>query len=151
LGSTNLARLIGLSLCRLGGAFLGFLAARQDDRKRAAAFHLLCQLGNHPTYAGFRMLQAKGSNLVIVGPFFEPASLDAVLSELAKAIMQAGGQARHAEECDIADYRLWIDYLIMQANWLDRFFSTKTGRSQIEFIRQTVDEMERRGGVRVRS
>jgi hypothetical protein len=68
------------------------------ERKREAAYQLLCQLGSHPTYTGFQMLQAKGSELVIVGPFFEPASLDAVLSELAKTIMQAGAQARHAEE-----------------------------------------------------
>ena len=50
--------------------------------------------GTHPTFTGFQMLQSKGSNLINVGPFFEAASLDAVLSELAKTIMQAGGQAR---------------------------------------------------------
>ena len=117
------------------------------ERKRAAAYHLLCQLGTHPTYPGFQMLQAKGSNLVIVGPFFEPASLDAVLSELAKTIMQAGAQARHAKEGDISDYRLSIDYLTMQADWSDRFFGTKMDRSKIDFIRQTVDQMERREGI----
>jgi len=47
------------------------------ERKREAAYQLLCQLGSHPTLPAFQMLQAKGSNLVIVGPFFEPASLDA--------------------------------------------------------------------------
>jgi hypothetical protein len=121
------------------------------ERKREAAYNLLCQLGTHPTYAGFQMLQAKGSNLVIVGPFFEQASLDAVLSELAKTIMQAGAQARHAEERDIADYRLSIDYLTTQADWSDRFFSMKTDRSQIELIRQTVDEIELRGGIPLRN
>jgi hypothetical protein len=49
--------------------------------------NLLCKLGTHPTYTGFQMLQSKGSNKVIVGPFFERAFLDAVLSELAKTIM----------------------------------------------------------------
>lgn len=48
------------------------------------------------------MLQSNGSNLINVGPFFELASLDAVLSELANTIMQAGSQARHAKERDIA-------------------------------------------------
>lgn len=117
------------------------------ERKREAAYNLLCQLGTHPTYTGFQMLQAKGSNLVNVGPFFEPASLDAVLSELAKTILQAGSQARHAEERDIADYRISIDYLTVQADWSDHFFGTKMDRSGIEQILLMVNEMERRGGV----
>jgi hypothetical protein len=117
------------------------------ERKREEAYNLLCQLGTHPTYAGFQMLQAKGSNLVIVGPFFEESSLDAVLSELAKTIMQAGAQTRYPEERSIEDYRLSIDYLTMQADWSDHFWGTTTDRSQIEIIRRSVDEIERRGGV----
>jgi soluble cytochrome b562 len=116
------------------------------ERKREAAYNLLCQLGTHPTYTGFQMLQAKGSNLTIVGPFFEPASLDAVLSEFAKTIMQAGSQARHAKERDIADYRISLDYLTTQADWSDRFFGTKMDRGKIAEIQAAVDEIERRRG-----
>jgi hypothetical protein len=101
------------------------------ERKREAAYNLLCKLGTHPTYTGFQMLQSKGSNKVIVGPFFEPAFLDAVLSELAKTIMQAGSQARHAKERDIADYRMALDYLTTQADWADHFFGTRMDRSMI--------------------
>ena len=61
---------------------------------RPRPYNLLCQLGTHPTYTGFQMLQSKGSNLVNVGPFFEASSLDAVLSELAKTIMQAGSETK---------------------------------------------------------
>jgi hypothetical protein len=117
------------------------------ERKREAAYQLLCQLGTHPTYTGFQMLQAKGSNMAIVGPFFEPASLDAVLLELAKTIMQAGSQARHAEERDITDYRMSLDYLSTQADWSDRFFGTKMDRSQIEIIEAMVEEIDRPGGL----
>jgi hypothetical protein len=117
------------------------------ERKREAAYQLLCQLGTHPTYTGFQMLQAKGSNKTIVGPFFEPASLDAVLSELAKTIMQAGSQARHAKERDIADYRMSLDYLSTQADWSDHFFGTTMDRSQIAVIQAMVDEIDRRGGL----
>jgi hypothetical protein len=116
------------------------------ERKREAAYNLLCQLGTHPTYTGFQMLQAKGSNLTIVGPFFESASLDAVLSELAKTIMQAGSQARHAKERDIADYRISLDYLTTQADWSDHFFGTKMDRGKIAEIQAMVDEIERRRG-----
>jgi hypothetical protein len=35
------------------------------ERKREVAYNLLCQLGTHPTYTGFQMLQARGSNLTI--------------------------------------------------------------------------------------
>lgn len=117
------------------------------ERKRGEAYNLLCQLGTHATYTGFQMLQAKGSNLAHVGPFFEPASLDAVLSELAKTIMQAGAQTRYAEERDILDYRMSIDYLTMQAEWSDHFFGTTMDRSKIAEIKEMVDEIERRGGV----
>jgi hypothetical protein len=98
------------------------------ERKREAAYQLLCRLGSHPTYTGFQMLQAKGSNLVIIGAFFEPASLDAVLSELAKTIMQAGSQAGHAEERNITDYRMSLDYLSTQADWSDHFLGFNAAR-----------------------
>jgi hypothetical protein len=76
-------------------------------------------------------LQAKGSNLTIVGPFFERASLDTVLSELAKTIMQTGSQACHAKERDIADYRISLDYFTAQADWSDHFFGTEMDRGKI--------------------
>jgi hypothetical protein len=118
------------------------------ERKREAAYNLLCQLGTHPTYTGFQMLQSKGSNLVNVGPFFEAASLDAVLSELAKTTMQAGAQARHVKERSLEDYRISIDYLTAQADWSERFFSHKMDRSKIAEIQTLIDEIERRGGLK---
>jgi hypothetical protein len=117
------------------------------ERKREATYNLLCQLGTHPTYTGFQMLQTKGSDKVIVGPFFEPASLDAVLSELAKTIMQAGAQTRHADKLSLEDYRMSLDYLMAQGDWSDRFFGTKVDRSKIAEIRSIIEEIERRGGL----
>jgi hypothetical protein len=117
------------------------------ERKREAAYNLLCQLGTHPTYTGFQMLQAKGSDKVIVGPFFEPASLDAVLSELAKTIMQAGAQTRHVEKLSLEDYRMSLDYLTTQADWSDHFFGSVVDRSRLAEIRNIIEEIERRGGL----
>jgi hypothetical protein len=117
------------------------------ERKREAAYNLLCQLGTHPTYIGFQMLQSKGSNLVNVGPFFEAASLDAVLSELAKTVMQAGAQTRHADERSLDDYRMSVDYLTAQADWSERFFGHKLDRSKIAEIQNIIEEIERRGGL----
>jgi hypothetical protein len=71
----------------------------------------------------------QGSNLINAGSFFEAASLDAVLSELAKTIMQAAGQARHAEERDLDDYPMSIDYLTAQVDWSEHFFGHKMDRS----------------------
>jgi hypothetical protein len=75
------------------------------ERKRETAYNLLCQLGTHPTYAGFQMLQSKDSNLVNIGPFFDAKLLGIVLYELAKTMMQSGSQARHAEERSLDEYR----------------------------------------------
>lgn len=117
------------------------------ERKREAAYNLLCQLGTHPTYTGFQMLQAKGSDKVIVGPFFEPTSLDAVLSELAKTIMQAGSQTRHAKKMTLDDYRISLDYLTTQGDWSDHFFGSKVDRTRIAEIQNIIKEIERRGGL----
>jgi len=54
------------------------------ERKRETAYNLLWQLGAHPTYAGFQMLQSKDPNLINVGPFFDAKLLGIVLYELAK-------------------------------------------------------------------
>lgn len=118
------------------------------ERKRAAAYALLCQLGTHPTYAGFQMMQKKGSDLVNVGPFFAQASLDAVLFELAKTIMQAGSLAIQAEERSIAEYRMSVEFMTLRADWSERFLpGASTDRDKIAFIKETVDEIERRGGL----
>lgn len=117
------------------------------ERKREAAYNLLCQLGTHPTYAGFQMLQSKGSNLVNVGPFFEASSMDAVLSELAKTMMQAGAQARHVDKDRLDDYRISVDYLTAQADWSDRFLGSKLDRSRIGEIHAIIEQLERRGGL----
>jgi hypothetical protein len=118
------------------------------ERKREAAYNLLCQLGTHPTFTGFQLLQSKGSNLINVGPFFEAASLDAVLSELAKTVMQAGAQARYAEERSLDDYRMSIGYLTTQADWSEHFFGHKMDRSKIAEIQALIDEIESRGGLK---
>ncbi len=116
------------------------------ERKREMAYNLLCGLGTHPKYSGFQMLQTKGSDKVIVGPFFEAVSLDAVLSELAKAIMQAGAQTRHSGKETLEDYRMSIDYMRAQADWSDRFFGSMVDRERLAEIRSIIEEIERRGG-----
>lgn len=114
------------------------------ERKREAAYNLLCQLGTHPTYTGFQMLQSKGSNLVNVGPFFDETSLDAVISELAKTMMQAGAQANHFDSTNIEDHRASVNYLIAQADWSDYFFGTKFDRSKIVEVENMISEIEKR-------
>ncbi|MDO9443424.1 MAG: hypothetical protein Q7T73_21285, partial [Beijerinckiaceae bacterium] len=118
------------------------------ERKRAADYNLLCQLGTHPTYPGFQMMLKEGSNLINVGPFFAQASLAAVLFELAKTILQAGSHAIKPEERTIDEYRMSIEFMTLRADWSERFMpGAKTDRDKIEFIKQTVDEIERRGGL----
>jgi hypothetical protein len=114
------------------------------EGKREAAYRLLCELGSHPTYKGFQMLTAAGSDLGIVGPFFELKSLDAVLSELAKIMMQAGAQFRFFEEKTLLDYQMMLSYLKAQADWADHFWGAKTDRTQIDEIQAMVTEIAAR-------
>jgi hypothetical protein len=90
------------------------------------------------------MLTAAGSDLGIVGPFFELKSLDAVLSELAKIMMQAGAQFRFFEEKTLLDYQMMLSYLKAQADWADHFWGAKTDRTQIDEIQAMVTEIAAR-------
>jgi hypothetical protein len=54
---------------------------------------------------------------------------------------------RHAEERNITDYRMSLDYLTAQADWSDHFFGTKMDRSQIAVIQAMIEEIDRRGGL----
>lgn len=58
------------------------------ERKREAAYNLLCELGTHPTSKGFQMLLIDGVN-AHCGPFLENTALKAVMTELAKTHIQA--------------------------------------------------------------
>jgi hypothetical protein len=73
------------------------------------------------------------------------ASLDAVLSELAKLMMQAGAQFRFFDEKTLTDYHVMIDYLTTQADWADHFFGHKTDRTQIEEVKAMVTDIGQRG------
>lgn len=84
------------------------------------------------------MLTTAGSDLGIVGPFFELKSRDAVLSELAKIMMQAGAQFRFFEDRSLLDYQMMLSYLKVQADWADHFWRAKTDRTQIEEIQAMI-------------
>ncbi len=93
------------------------------------------------------MLTAAGSDLGIIGGFFEPKSLEAVLSELAKLMVQTGNQFRFFEEKTPVDYQMWLEYLTAQADWSEFFFGHKIDRSNIAEIQALIDEITARGGL----
>lgn len=61
------------------------------ERKREAAYDLLCRLAGHATFDGFRMLTPIPGGDAHCGPFIEPTALKAVTEELAKKLFEAGG------------------------------------------------------------
>jgi hypothetical protein len=56
--------------------------------------------------------------------------------------------ARHAEERDLDDYRMSINYLTAQADWSEHFFGHKIDRSMIAEIQALIGEHGARGSTR---
>ena len=92
------------------------------DKKRAEIYKLISSVAGHPSHVGFQMLLRRDGNYHC-GPFFEPQSLDACWSELAKTAIQIGGHFQEffdltSKEAVIAK----LEYLELQNKWLERFF-----------------------------
>jgi hypothetical protein len=105
------------------------------ELRRAAAYDLLSSLAGHPNVMGFQMLRPAGGD-AHCGPFFEARAMDAVLAELAKIAVQAGGTFTHFfGAATKGDYAVKIGLLETQSAWMQRFF----GRS---IDRQTLEEMK---------
>jgi hypothetical protein len=101
---------------------------RLDERdgftglKRAEAYKLISSLAGHPSPAGFQMLLRPDGNY-FCGPFFEPKSLEACWSELAKTAIQLGGHYQRFFRLISKDVAIAKgEFLEIQNKWTQRFF-----------------------------
>ena len=72
-----------------------------DDRdgftgkKRAELYEFLSELAAHPTMKSAYMMRPQQDGNAVIGPFIEPTTLEAVLAELGRLAIQAGGALDH--------------------------------------------------------
>jgi hypothetical protein len=91
-------------------------------RRRQEAYDLLTELAGHPTPQGFVMLRPKGMEAHL-GPFVDPTTLHAVLSELAKNASQAAGHINQLCAADaLALFPAKIGFMEAQHDWMQHFF-----------------------------
>lgn len=60
------------------------------EKKRAAMYKMFSELAGHPTMIGTHMLRPRKDGDIVIGPFIEGTSLDAVLSEAGRLAIQVG-------------------------------------------------------------
>jgi len=106
------------------------------ERKRSKAYQLLCELASHPTPTGFRMLTPVAGGNAHCGPFFEHTAMSAVLSELAKHLVQAA-EVFHLffDPRNRADCETKVSFLEARGLWLEKFFGHPFDRRKVEELR----------------
>lgn len=105
------------------------------EKKREKAYKLLCTLAGHPSQDGFRMLTQPGGG-AHCGPFFEVTALEAVLSELAKIIVQATtAYTRFFEIKTKEDGLMKVAYVETSGRWFQRFFGSTYADEQVAELR----------------
>lgn len=119
-----------------------------DDRdgftakKREAAYSLLCELAAHPTYFGLRMLVPKGGSHHC-GPFFDASSATALIQELAKLAVQAGGHyGRFAQAVTLDDNRAKIAFMEIRGRWTERYFGYPFPHQEFAELRAVLNNIE---------
>ncbi len=62
-----------------------------QGKKRAELYDLFSELAGHPTMKSVAMMRPQKNGDAVIGPFMEASTLEAVLSEMGRLAVQAGG------------------------------------------------------------
>lgn len=113
------------------------------ERKREAHYKLLCSLGGHASYQGFRMLTPVEGGDAHCGPFFVEPSLIATGSELAKIMVQAAQVfTRFFVSKTRVDKEVKIIFLEKQGLWFERFFEQPFDRKPLDEMRAQLAQLK---------
>ncbi len=103
------------------------------EKKRAAAYDLLCRLAGHPTPEGATMLVPdRSATAVHCGPFLEESAMCAVLSECASLATQAASAfcvLNSGENLDQLEARLV--FMEESSDWRERIFGATPDQAEI--------------------
>ncbi len=59
-------------------------------KRRAEMYDLFCEIASHPTMKSVLMMQPQKNGGAVIGPFMEPTTLEAVISEMGRLAVQVG-------------------------------------------------------------
>ncbi len=105
------------------------------EKKRAAAYELLCELASHPTYRGLHMLVPKGQ-AHHCGPFFDSSALKPLIEELVKLAIQAGqNYSVFFKVRTQATMETKVHFMEACGEWMERYYGKP-------FERKEIDEMK---------
>lgn len=112
------------------------------EKKRAAAYELLCEFASHPTYKGFQMLAPKGQGHHC-GPFFDPTALKALIEELVKLAIQAGqNHTLFFNGKTKAEMETKIYFMEACSEWLECYFNRPFERAEIDKMKAQLVQLE---------
>lgn len=99
-------------------------------KRRAETYEMFSELAGHPTMKSVWMMRPEKDGDAVAGPFMEPATLEAVLSEMGRLAVQVGEQINAFLPGDWArglPSRVAFDQLKWQ--WIAAFYSSPKARS----------------------
>jgi hypothetical protein len=116
------------------------------EKKRAAQYKLFCEMGSHPTPAGFQLLAPAGRG-AHCGPFIDKAQFEAVLSELARLALQTGSAfAQFFNATCVKTIESKIDWLEASSNWFEHFYHHSYDSTELEEMKQMLRALQEHAG-----
>lgn len=111
------------------------------EKRRAAAYEILCEMASHPTYKGFRMLKPLGQDHHC-GPFLDINLLKPLLEELAKLSIQAGQSFSIFFNMKSKDaFNIKLNFLKARGEWMERYFGLPFEKSAIDEIKAHISDL----------
>ena len=109
------------------------------SRKRKAHYELLCSLGAHVSYQGFRLLRPSADLDAICGPFLSEQSLTAIVEEAAKIASAAGMSFNMLfEPKNVYDRDTKLNFLEVHASWAEDFLGGEFAQGHAQEVRDLV-------------
>ena len=112
------------------------------SRKRKAHYELLCGLGAHVSYQGFRLLRPSADLDAMCGPFLSEQSLTAIVEEAAKIASAAGMSFNMLfEPKTVYDRDTKLNFLEVHASWAEEFLGGEFAQGRAQKIRNLVQRV----------
>lgn len=101
-------------------------------KKRAEIYEFLSELAAHPTMKSVFMMRPQQGGDAVIGPFIEPATLEAVLAEFGRLAIQAGETLDHFFP-ETWDYALPAreEFAEVKLQWILEFYTASEAENSV--------------------